>query len=632
MSLSSSLRRCVRNTKCYALVFKFSYLQIVQSKTISFSSISSVFGILFFLMVFVQSKAQTVNTTVFPLNEYLFTSNGNPYPLVNNDKLNAIDTSKFVNVMNYGAKGDGKTFDDIAIANAFKAAEYGVIFPSGKTFIVSKLSTIILTHDLTVYAYGATIKMAPFSRYSFLSLEYQYGSYHNTVIWLGGTFDGNKNNQSWPGSPTGNNIWEEQHGRLVGVNYAQFALFKGITLVNTVMDGIGLEENRIAVIADSKASGGAPLQYSQVQDQGTYFKCTRANSHAFYCMNLSCDGGSIGVHYSTPNYTASDSSITVVYNCNFNNQAQDAIHFEDCKRVFLYKNTIGRNVKGSYNADVHVSNTTEIASIKSCQFRNARLDFNNSSNLLLGIIDSCQFISEYRKSALSIQTFIVGRPTVCINSSFSGKTALKYQGALKNIRKCTFTNFDSVAISGGYAIDSCVFISGMKPASLSKGGFVLSSTFTSVQNSLYKSTPENDDWKKIYLSYIDIVSDTKEYLGRIDCGGNTEVASKIVTNSPASLKKSLSDNNMNALSAQKMLVYPNPTVDELHITLNEKISGKTMLNIYDQQGRPVQTKTIYKNTSVQSESFNVKNLTSGYYVLQIVNELEKSSFKFIVAK
>ncbi len=99
-----------------------------------------------------------------------------------------------------------------------------------------------------------------------------------------------------------------------------------------------------------------------------------------------------------------------------------------------------------------------------------------------------------------------------------------------------------------------------------------------------------------------------------------------------SLKKSLSDNNLNALAVQKMLVNPNPTVDELHITLNEKISGKTMLNIYDQQGRPVQTKTIYKNTSVQSESFNVKNLTSGYYVLQIVNELEKSSFKFIVAK
>ena len=29
--------------------------------------------------------------------------------------------------MNFGAKGDGKTFDDIAIANAIKAAQFGVL-------------------------------------------------------------------------------------------------------------------------------------------------------------------------------------------------------------------------------------------------------------------------------------------------------------------------------------------------------------------------------------------------------------------------------------------------------------------------------------------------------------------------
>jgi len=71
--------------------------------------------------------------------------------------------------MDYGAKGDGKTFDDGAIAKAFNAAKYGVIFPKGKTFLVSKVTKVTLTHDLTVYAYGATIRMANLTRYSFFS-------------------------------------------------------------------------------------------------------------------------------------------------------------------------------------------------------------------------------------------------------------------------------------------------------------------------------------------------------------------------------------------------------------------------------------------------------------------------------
>lgn len=593
------------------------------------SSITGAFAALLLLMSFEQLKAQTTDVTIFPLNEYLYTTGNSPYPLINNDKLKAIDKSKFVNVMDYGAKGDGITLDDDAIANAFKYAKYGVIFPSEKIFLVSKISKISLTHDLTIYAYGATIKMADFSRYSFLSLEFQQGSYHNQVIWLGGTFDGNKNNQSWPGSPSGKNIWAEEHGRFVGVQYAQFALFKDVTIVNTVMDGIGLEDNRIAVIADSKASGGAPIQYTQVQDQGTYFKCTRSNSQAFYCMNLSSYGGSIGVQYSTKNNTANDSSLTVVVNSVFHNQAQNALHFEDCKKIFLYKDTITSRAKGNYNADVHISNATIVASIKSCQFTNARVDFNNATSLKLGVIDSCQFASKFKKSFPGVATFIVGRPTVCINSTFSGKTALNYQGALKNIRKCTFSDFDSLAVSGAYTIDSCTFMNGKRPASLSKDGFVIGSSFLNIQNSLYKTQPANDDWKKIYLSFIDILSDANNYLGRITCGEDTKKnVSKMASGVSSESVKSIGD----ILTSQTISLYPNPTIDELHVTLNEKIAGKTLLNIYSQQGRLMQTKTFDKNTSVLSQTINVQSLLPGVYILQIVNGYQKSSLKFIVNK
>ena len=628
----------------------------------------TVFVTLFLLMLSVQSKAQITDTTVFPLNEYLYTTGSSPYPSVNNDKLSAIDVSNFVNVMDYGAKGDGKTLDDKAIANAFKAAQYGVIFPSGKTFLVSKMSKITLTHDLTIYAYGATIKMAAFSRYSFLSLEYQSGSYHNTVLWLGGTLDGNKNKQSWPGSPTGNNTWEESHGRLIGVSFAEFALFKDVTVINTVVDGISIEATKLGVIADSKASGGAPIQYNQVAEQGTYFKFTRVGLKACYFLNLTCDGGSIGTHVSYPtNATMDNESLSVHVNCHFYNQAQNAVHIEDCYKNFFYNCTIGSDTNYLYHPSIHLSNRSGIVSIKSCQFTNARVNFNQAAGLKLGIIDSCQFVSEYKGFTSPLTAFIEGRPTVCINNTFSGRTSLKYQGAFKNIRNCTFSNFDSLSISGGYAVDSCTFISGMKPASLAKGGFVLSSTFTDVQTTLYKSKPANEDWKKVYLSYIDILSDTKEYLGRITCGANTtqdtaiqsQLASKTSAKAAApgnggakinyrcltcgmdTTKNKMgflasagaaSGNANNISASQQIRLYPNPTADVLHVTLNEKLTGKTLLNVYDQQGRLVLSKTAYKNTPVLVEMMDVNKLTAGAYVLQIVNEQQPSSLRFIIAR
>ena len=459
---------------------------------------------------------QISDKTTFPLNEYLYTISGSPYPLVNNSRINSINKSNFKNVMNYGAKGDGKTFDDAAIAQAFKAANSagtGVIFPSGKTFLVSKLTDIILSRDMIVYAYGATIKMADFARYSFLSLEYQKGSYHNKVIWLGGTFDGNKGKQSWPGSPTGKNDWEEAHGRFVGVSYADFALFKDVTLTNIVMDGIGLESNRIGVISDCKASGGAPLKWSEVGQQGTYFKCTRAEAQAFYCNNLSCTGGSIGIQYSTKNGTVSDKSVSVLNNCYFLNQKQNPVHFEDCRKIFVYKCTTEKN-SAEFSDGFHLSNQTIVASVKSCQFKNTHLDFVNGSSLKLAIVDSNHFTSQ---SGLRPVNFIEGRPTVCVNSSFAGTTTDNYQADSKNTRNCTFTDFGDLAISGGYATEGCAFTNGTTPVQTARGGFVINCTYTNVKNTKYSDGTSDKTWQQVFSSYIDIYSDKSQYLGRITC-------------------------------------------------------------------------------------------------------------------
>jgi hypothetical protein len=461
---------------------------------------------------------QVTDKTVFPLSSYLYVPGNSPYPLVNQSKLDAIDKSNFKNVLNYGAKGDGRTYDDAAIVKAFNAANQagtGVIFPSGKTFLVSKLSTIRLSKNVTVYAYGATIKMADNKRYSALQFDYPSNSKAANFIWLGGTFDGNKDHQSWPGSPTGKNSWAESHGRFIGVAWAQFALFKDVNVVNTVVDGIGLERNKIGVISDSKASGGAQIQWSENAEQGTYFKCTREAALAFYVNNVDCEGGSIGVHYSTSNFSTADGSVTTITNSHFKNQSQNPVHFEDCRRIFLSNCTVEKDLSSNYDWDFQISNQTWVASIKNCHFRNIRLNFNEASSLKLAIINGCDFTSEYAQAKGALPQFIEGRPTVVVNSSFAGKAAL-YQGELMNVRNCSFKDFGSLAISSGYAIDDCSFSNGTTAVSMVNGGFVTGCTFSNVKNSRYGS-PKNDDWKRVFSSVINIVSDQNNSLGQITC-------------------------------------------------------------------------------------------------------------------
>jgi len=436
-----------------------------------------------------------------------------------------------------------------------------------------------------------------------------------------------------------------------------------------VMDGVGLESCKLGVIADSKAWGGAPFTYANDQEQGTYFKCTRTGSQAFYCMNLVCNGGSIGVHYSTS--YVEDNSLSVITNCQFKNQSQDALHFEDCRKIFMYNSTVQRDVTGGYTADVHLSNSTQIASIKNCQFTNARVDFNNATDLEIGVVDSCTFVSEFGGNGhgngsgngndsdsdnSSLITCLAGA-THCINSSFTGKTDIE-QAWADNVKNCNFSNFSDLALRGPHVANSSYFANGPKPISPAKDGVVVNCTFDNVGASDYKK-PDDNDWKKPFLSSITIVSDDNEYLGRITCGGadddekSTKNENKIVASSAFSgpqnsgtliNKDTLNGSKMAFITSpglenstaksasQQIKLYPNPTADVLHVTLNEKLTGKTVLNVYDQQGRLVQTQTVYKNTPVLVETMQVNKLTAGAYVLQIVNEQQPASLRFIIAR
>lgn len=361
-------------------------------------------------------------SAIFPMNDYLTTLTGTPYPAVKADVIKNINTSGFVNVMDYGAKGDGKTYDDAAIKKAFTAAKTGVVFPFGKTFLVKDVAHITLTHDLTVYATGAVIKMGDGQGYTWLSLDFKSTANSNKVIWIGGTFDGNQQNQYYPGNTNSkyDKAFTEDHGRFIGVRKANFAMFFAVTTINTVVDGPTFEDCKLGVFSNCTASGGAPIWYDKVQEQGTYYKVRATGALkavAGLFLNLTCYGGSIATHYSYPtNQQSSDAlngTLSVHVNVKAWNQAQDAIHIEDCRNNFFYNVDIGSDGSTFTQQRIHLSNQSELVVVDHSTFSDGYVNFNEASHLKLGIVSNNKFTGS------KVRTYIGGKPTISYNNTFA---------------------------------------------------------------------------------------------------------------------------------------------------------------------------------------------------------------------
>lgn len=82
-------------------------------------------------------------------------------------------------------------------------------------------------------------------------------------------------------------------------------------------------------------------------------------------------------------------------------------------------------------------------------------------------------------------------------------------------------------------------------------------------------------------------------------------------------------------SADLNTVFPNPARDLINVNLHNSLVGKLAMNIYDEQGRMVTTKTIYKNTQTIQTPVDVSKLSSGVYTIQIMGETGKAQMKFI---
>ncbi len=132
--------------------------------------------------------------------------------------------------------GDGKADDSAALQKLLQRGGK-ITIPKG-TYRIS--STVIVNPEvLEVSAEGATFVAAPRSTYILFSVQ----APNKRLIWRGGTFDGNKDQQVYPGhpNPVYEGKWQQNvtnNGLIGNKNFAaEYVLIEGVTLRNFVSDG-----------------------------------------------------------------------------------------------------------------------------------------------------------------------------------------------------------------------------------------------------------------------------------------------------------------------------------------------------------------------------------------------------------
>ena len=81
--------------------------------------------------------------------------------------------------------------------------------------------------------------------------------------------------------------------------------------------------------------------------------------------------------------------------------------------------------------------------------------------------------------------------------------------------------------------------------------------------------------------------------------------------------------------SSSIAIYPNPVGDQLNITLNQNNDNEFKIDIFDTLGQEVLAKKYTNTYRVDALEIDCKNLSSGFYFMQITSETQKHYFKFI---
>jgi len=89
--------------------------------------------------------------------------------------------------------------------------------------------------------------------------------------------------------------------------------------------------------------------------------------------------------------------------------------------------------------------------------------------------------------------------------------------------------------------------------------------------------------------------------------------------------QALSINDPERTQVNNVIVYPNPTKDELYIKRNNNFSDVLTIDIFDISG-----KTVFKNKISKEESkINIHSLPTGLYFLKVSSKENSNTIKII---
>ena len=78
-----------------------------------------------------------------------------------------------------------------------------------------------------------------------------------------------------------------------------------------------------------------------------------------------------------------------------------------------------------------------------------------------------------------------------------------------------------------------------------------------------------------------------------------------------------------------MNTFPNPTIDVLNLSLEMNASKELTINIYNMEGRRMETQNVVTQRGDNQFRFDVASYSSGMYFLEVADGTNQTTIRFV---
>lgn len=110
--------------------------------------------------------------------------------------------------------------------------------------------------------------------------------------------------------------------------------------------------------------------------------------------------------------------------------------------------------------------------------------------------------------------------------------------------------------------------------------------------------------------------------------GGTTMADESVTNSATFTESTVSTSSLEKLGIS-LDVFPNPTVENLTLTLNSDETKDLTINIYDLKGQKVYNENVVAQNGENRFQFDVATYAKGLYFVEITDGINRTATRFV---